>query len=94
MDPRRLRWYRDVLGIDESRLRIRTTRRRSSPTTVPGRRISNTCSRGAGASSKESRHAQTSTSTSHGKESGHPLTYFDEETREHIVPWVIEPAAG
>ena len=44
--------------------------------------------------SKESPRARTSTLRSHAKESGHPLTYFDEETREHIVPWVIEPAAG
>jgi glycyl-tRNA synthetase len=26
--------------------------------------------------------------------SGEPLTFFDEETREHIVPYVIEPAVG
>lgn len=26
--------------------------------------------------------------------SGEPLSFFDEETREHIVPYVIEPAVG
>lgn len=30
----------------------------------------------------------------HSKHSGKSLTYFDEETNEHIVPYVIEPAAG
>ncbi|MCC7365680.1 MAG: glycine--tRNA ligase [Dehalococcoidia bacterium] len=32
--------------------------------------------------------------TQHGQLSGHPITYFDEETNTHVVPWVIEPAAG
>jgi len=30
----------------------------------------------------------------HAKWSGKSLTYFDEERKEHIVPYVIEPAAG
>jgi glycyl-tRNA synthetase len=30
----------------------------------------------------------------HTKHSGKDLSYFDEETKEHIVPFVIEPAAG
>jgi glycyl-tRNA synthetase len=30
----------------------------------------------------------------HSKGSGHTLDYFDNETNEHIVPYVIEPAAG
>jgi glycyl-tRNA synthetase len=29
----------------------------------------------------------------HSKGSGKSLTYFDEETGEHITPYVIEPAA-
>jgi glycyl-tRNA synthetase len=32
--------------------------------------------------------------TQHAKHSGKGLTYFDEETKEHIVPYVIEPSAG
>ena len=32
--------------------------------------------------------------TQHAKSSGKNLTYFDEETKEHIVPYVIEPSAG
>jgi len=30
----------------------------------------------------------------HAKASGKSLTYFDEERKEHVVPYVIEPAAG
>jgi glycyl-tRNA synthetase len=30
----------------------------------------------------------------HSKFSGKSLTYFDEERKEHIVPFVVEPAAG
>ena len=30
----------------------------------------------------------------HGKTSGKALTYFDEERKTHIVPYVIEPSAG
>ena len=30
----------------------------------------------------------------HAKASGKSLTYFDEEKKEHVVPYVIEPAAG
>jgi glycyl-tRNA synthetase len=32
--------------------------------------------------------------SAHAKASGKALTYFDEETNEHIVPYVIEPAVG
>ncbi len=30
----------------------------------------------------------------HAKYSGKNLTYFDEETNEHIIPYIIEPSAG
>jgi glycyl-tRNA synthetase len=30
----------------------------------------------------------------HSEASGEPLAFFDEGTREHIVPFVVEPAAG
>jgi glycyl-tRNA synthetase len=32
--------------------------------------------------------------TQHSKYSGKALSYFDEETKQHIVPWVVEPSAG
>src|SRR5262249_61672528 len=30
----------------------------------------------------------------HAKFSGKSVTYFDEERKEHIVPYVVEPASG
>jgi glycyl-tRNA synthetase len=30
----------------------------------------------------------------HSAHSGRQLTYFDEETKQHIIPYVVEPAAG
>jgi glycyl-tRNA synthetase len=30
----------------------------------------------------------------HAKSSGKTLSYYDEETKEHIVPYIIEPSAG
>ncbi len=30
----------------------------------------------------------------HGEGSGHPLRYYDEETGQHIIPYVIEPSGG
>jgi len=32
--------------------------------------------------------------TQHANHSGKELSYFDEETKEHVVPYVIEPSAG
>lgn len=32
--------------------------------------------------------------TQHASSSGKDLSYFDEETKEHIIPYVIEPSAG
>ena len=32
--------------------------------------------------------------TQHAKASGEELDYFDEETKEHVVPYVIEPSVG
>ena len=57
----RLDWYRRY-GIPTSRgSGSATTTPRSSPTTPPARRTSSSCSRGAGASSRASRTAPTST---------------------------------
>ena len=50
--------------------------------------------RGAGASSRASPTAPTSTSPSTAKFSGQDLTYFDQENDRRYVPYVIEPAAG
>ena len=64
-----------------------TTRRR--PTTS-----STTTPRWAGRSSRASPTAPISDLKAHAQHSGKSLSYFDEETNEHIVPYVIEPALG
>ena len=90
----RLSWYRDTLGIDASRLRIRYHEKEELSHYSAGTAdIEYLFPWGWG--ELEGVAARTDFDLSaHGKESGHPLTYFDDETNEHIVPWVIEPAAG
>jgi len=90
----RLRWYRDVIGIDASRLRIRNHEKEELSHYSAGTAdIEYLFPWGWG--ELEGIAARTDYDlTAHSKESGHPLTYFDEDTKEHIVPWVIEPAAG
>jgi glycyl-tRNA synthetase len=90
----RLAWYRDVLGIDASRLRIRYHEKEELSHYSAGTAdIEYLFPWGWG--ELEGIAARTDFDlTAHGKESGHPLTYFDEETNQHLVPWVIEPAAG
>jgi glycyl-tRNA synthetase len=90
----RLGWYRDTLGIDASRLRIRYHEKEELSHYSAGTAdIEYLFPWGWG--ELEGVAARTDFDLSaHGKESGHPLTYFDDETNQHIVPWVIEPAAG
>jgi glycyl-tRNA synthetase len=90
----RLAWYRDTIGIDASRLRLRDhTKEELSHYSAGTTDIEYLFPWGWG--ELEGIAARTDFDlASHGRESGHPLTYFDEETKEHIVPWVIEPAAG
>ena len=90
----RLRWYIDALGIDERALRLRDH---------SGEELSH-YSAGTtdieykfpwGWGELEGVAARTDFDlTAHGELSGHQLTYFDEDRGEHVVPWVIEPAAG
>ena len=74
--------------------------RPSSPTTPSGASISSTASRWGGASSRGSRTAPTSISKAHSRSPENPgrrrreLRYFDQEKKQHIVPYVIEPSAG
>ena len=74
-------------------------RRTSWPTTPSAASTSSTSSRWAGASSRGSPTAPTSTSTAHSRGPENPdavgeLRYFDQEQKKHIVPYVIEPSAG
>jgi glycyl-tRNA synthetase len=90
----RLSWYRDTLGIDASRLRVRYHEKEELSHYSAGTAdIEYLFPWGWG--ELEGIAARTDFDlTAHGNESGHPLTYFDDETNEHVVPWVIEPAAG
>ncbi|MGI8926715.1 MAG: glycine--tRNA ligase, partial [Tepidiformaceae bacterium] len=90
----RLHWYTDRLGIDPARLRLRPHR----PDELSHYSIGTTDIEYLfpwGWGELEGVACRTNFDlTEHGKLSGHPLTYFDDETNEHIVPWVVEPAAG
>ncbi len=90
----RLSWYRDVLGIDAARLRLRPHEKEELSHYSAGTTdIEYLFPWGWG--ELEGIAARTDFDLSaHAKQSGHPITYFDEETSEHLVPWVIEPAAG
>jgi len=90
----RLNWYIDRVGIDPSRLRLREhAREELSHYSAGTTDIEYLFPWGWG--ELEGVAARTDFDLgAHGKESGHPLTYFDEETNQHVVPWVIEPAAG
>lgn len=90
----RLNWYIERVGIDPSRLRLREhSKEELSHYSAGTTDIEYLFPWGWG--ELEGIAARTDFDLSaHGKESGHPLTYFDEETNEHVVPWVIEPAAG
>ena len=90
----RFRWYRDVLGIAASRLRLRPHEKEELSHYSAGTTdIEYLFPWGWG--ELEGIAARTDFDlSSHAKQSGHPITYFDEETNEHFVPWVIEPAAG
>ena len=90
----RLRWYTDVIGIDASRLRLREhTKEELSHYSAGTTDVEYLFPWGWG--ELEGIASRTDFDlTEHGKLSGHPLTYFDEETNTHVVPWVVEPAAG
>jgi len=90
----RLRWYRDVLGIDDSRLRLRPhtpeeLSHYSSGTTDIEYLFPWGWGELEGVASRTDFDLR-----SHAAHSGKPITYFDEDTNEHIVPYVVEPAAG
>jgi glycyl-tRNA synthetase len=90
----RLRWYRDVLGIDESRLRLRPhtpeeLSHYSSGTTDIEYLFPWGWGELEGVASRTDFDLK-----SHAFHSGRQITYFDEDTNEHIVPFVVEPAAG
>ena len=69
--------------------------RRDELSTTPRRpRTSSTSSRGAGLSSRASPTGPISTCDSTRPPGGARLTYFDNDTNQHVTPYVIEPASG
>ncbi len=87
-------WYVDVVGIDPDRLRLRPhDASELSHYSIGTTDVEYLFPWGWG--ELEGVACRTDFDlTEHGKLSGHPLTYFDEESGQHVVPWVIEPAAG
>ncbi len=90
----RLRWYIEVIGIAPERLRLRDhDKDELSHYSAATTDIEYLFPWGWG--ELEGIAARTDFDlSSHAKLSGQPLTYFDEDTGQHVVPWVIEPAAG
>jgi len=90
--PRRRAWY-ERYGVAPERLRFRE-HRPDELAHYPGkRRTSNTASRSAGRSSKESTTARLDLGR-HQQATGENLEYFDPATEEHYVPWIVETSPG
>jgi len=90
----RLSWYRDTLGIEASRLRVRDhDKEELSHYSAGTADVEYLFPWGWG--ELEGIAARTDFDLkAHAAESGKSITYFDEDTKQHLVPWVIEPAAG
>ncbi len=90
----RLRWYTEIVGIAPQRLRLRDHEKEELSHYSAGTTdIEYLFPWGWG--ELEGIAARTDFDLkAHAAQSGKSITYFDEETKEHVVPWVIEPAAG
>ena len=90
----RLRWYVEEIGIARERLRVREhTPEELSHYSSGTSDIEYLFPWGWG--ELEGIASRTDYDLkAHGQHSGKPITYFDEESGEHIVPYVVEPAAG
>jgi glycyl-tRNA synthetase len=90
----RLRWYVDVLGVDSSRLRLREhAQEERSHYSTATTDIEYLFPWGWGELEGIADRTDFDLKA-HAASSGHELTYFDEDTNQHIVPFVVEPAAG
>ncbi len=90
----RMRWYTDVIGIDRERLRLRDhDAEELSHYSAGTTDIEYLFPWGWGELEGIANRTDFDLKA-HAATSGHSITYFDEETREHIVPYVIEPAGG
>jgi glycyl-tRNA synthetase len=90
----RMRWYVDRLGIDPARLRFyehpkESLSHYSSGTTDVEYEFPFGWGELEGIAYRTDFDLRR-----HSEESGRQLSYFDEERKEHVVPHVVEPAAG
>ena len=90
----RMRWYVEVIGIDRERLRLRPHEAEELSHYSAGTTdIEYLFPWGWGELEGIANRTDFDLKA-HAETSGHPITYFDEESGEHIVPYVIEPAGG
>lgn len=90
----RLRWYTEVIGIDASRLRLREhAKEELSHYSAGTTDIEYLFPWGWGELEGVADRTDYDLKA-HSAQSGHPISYFDEESGEHLVPYVVEPAAG
>ena len=90
----RLRWYTEVVGIDSARLRLRE----HEPAELSHYSIGTTDIEYLfpwGWGELEGIACRTDFDLGeHARLSGQPMSYFDDESGQHVIPWVVEPAAG
>ncbi len=90
----RQRWYAEVIGIDPVRMRIRDhTPEELSHYSAGTSDIEYEFPWGWGELEGVANRTNFDLGA-HSEHSGQDLSYFEEETRERFVPYVIEPAAG
>lgn len=90
----RMRWYTDIIGIDPARLRTREhTAEELSHYSAGTTDIEYLFPWGWGELEGIADRTDFDLKA-HAAHSGKSITYFDEETSEHIVPYVVEPAGG
>jgi glycyl-tRNA synthetase len=90
----RLRWYVEELGISRERLRLREHEKEELSHYSAGTTdIEYLFPWGWGELEGVADRTDFDLKA-HAATSGHDISYFDEETKEHIVPYVVEPAAG
>ena len=92
--PTRRAWYERYGVTPDAAAPARARARRAGPLREEGRSTSSTASRSAGRSSRASTTAATSTCRATPRRRARSLEYFDQATDEHVIPWIVETAAG
>jgi glycyl-tRNA synthetase len=90
----RLRWYVEEIGIGRERLRLREHEKEELSHYSAGTTdIEYLFPWGWGELEGVADRTDFDLKA-HAAKSGREISYFDEETKEHVVPYVVEPAAG